>query len=430
MLAMPLSNVFAADVAVWEYKNWIAVPYEKLTYPFGGNPIAITSYKITVLSGGGNSSTLMLYDEKGNLLSSSFLLRSSSTTVSGKVSKLEVRNAESVKLVIDVSLYGTPPTNTDSSLFIINNLEKKMDSATSISLTWSPINSIYLKKYNVYQDDILIGTVSNNSLNVSGLVPGQIYNFKVTPVDTFNKEFSGSELVYEVPLPDTTPPGIPKKLKVVPDRYTASLSWDAPSDPDLLGYYIYLDDNRVNSTPQLNNNYVVTGLSIDSDYKIDVTAVDMSGNISDHSAPLYFRTLTLQTVPAPPGNLIVNSFYKGANLNWLPSSSAKEYIVYMDGEQLFKTVQTSAKVTNLTNGKNYSFEVTAMNEIGESDKTGPVVVTPSESSPVDVTLGYSLKDISDGTANMFSAQWLLLAFAIAIPLSFFISNRVKGLFIS
>jgi hypothetical protein len=347
--------------------------------------------------------------------------------VSIQVTTIYAGDTESTKSVAVTAIPLKVPVNEDTDKFVISNLNKSVDSASSILLHWLPIDSIYLKQYKVYQDNILISTVFQNSLSISGLIEGQTYVFKVTPVDSFDKEFPGATLTYTVPIPDTIPPGIPKDIKVVPDRYTAHVTWGAPSDPDLLGYYIYLDDDRINASPQLNNSFTLNTLKIDSEYTVSVVSVDTSGNMSRPSNPVRFRTLTLQTVPAAPGNLIVNSFYKGANLSWLPSSSAEEYIVYMDGEQLFKTVQTNAKVNNLSNGQSYSFEVTAINQIGESDKVGPIVVTPSESSPVDVTLGYSLKDISDGTANMFSAQWLLLAFAISIPLSFYISNRVKGL---
>ncbi|MFD5022371.1 fibronectin type III domain-containing protein [Paenibacillus sp. NPDC058367] len=347
--------------------------------------------------------------------------------VAVQVSTIYAGDSESTKSVAVTAIPLKVPVNEDVDKFVISNLNKSVDSASSILLHWLPIDSIYLKQYKVYQDNVLISTVFQNSLSISGLIEGQTYVFKVTPVDSFDKEFPGATLSYTVPIPDTIPPGIPKDIRVVPDRYTAHVTWGAPSDPDLLGYYIYLDDDRVNASPQLNNSFTLNTLKIDSEYTVSVVSVDTSGNMSRPSNPVRFRTLTLQTVPAAPGNLIVNSFYKGANLSWLPSSSAEEYIVYMDGEQLFKTVQTNAKVNNLSNGQSYSFEVAAINQIGESDKVGPIVVTPSESSPVDVTLGYSLKDISDGTANLFSAQWLLLAFAISIPLSFYISNRVKGL---
>ncbi|MFD5022366.1 hypothetical protein ACFWMP_26030 [Paenibacillus sp. NPDC058367] len=45
-----------------------------------------------------------------------------------------------------------------------------------------------------------------------------------------------------------------------------------------------------------------------------------------------------------------------------------------------------------------------------------------------VSLAYTLSDVSTGVSNWFSSTWLILAFAVAIPLSFFIAHQVKGLF--
>ncbi|OBZ15208.1 hypothetical protein A8L34_29565 [Bacillus sp. FJAT-27264] len=329
-------------------------------------------------------------------------------------------SAKSIPFMINPSL---------AAPFEVTGLYKTIDSPQSVLLRWNGIFSPFFQNYNVYKNSELIASINQSSLSVSGLDFGGKYNFRVTAVDIYGNESPGALLEYMIPLPDTTPPEIPKNLRVVPDRYTAMLSWDAPPDPDLLGYYIYLDGTRVNPTPVLINSFHLTGLKIDSQYAYTVSAVDTSGNISAQSSPLSFRTLTLQTAPAPPGSFTVNSFYKGANLSWLPSSSAKEYIVYMDDTQLFKTVNTNAKVTNLVNGQDYKFAVSAVNEIGESEKTEPITVKPVESSPVDVTLGYSLKDLSDGTTNMFSSYWLILAFVIAIPLGFYVGNRVKGLIV-
>lgn len=205
--------------------------------------------------------------------------------------------------VYEVDINGTfatptpTPTNTDSSLFVINGLDKVVDSSTSLTLNWSPINSVYLKHYKVYQDNVLIGTVNTNFLSVSGLTAGQTYEFKVTPVDTFDMEFAPGTLSYTVPIPDTTPPGIPKNIKVVPDRYNAAVSWAGPSDPDLLGYYIYLDDMRVNPSPIQTASHNLTGLKPDTDYQIRVAAVDTSGNISEQSPAVTFKTLALQAAP-------------------------------------------------------------------------------------------------------------------------------------
>ncbi|MCY7487908.1 hypothetical protein [Paenibacillus alvei] len=45
-----------------------------------------------------------------------------------------------------------------------------------------------------------------------------------------------------------------------------------------------------------------------------------------------------------------------------------------------------------------------------------------------VSLKYELADVATSVANWFSSFWLILAFAVAIPLAFYVANRVKGLF--
>lgn len=45
-----------------------------------------------------------------------------------------------------------------------------------------------------------------------------------------------------------------------------------------------------------------------------------------------------------------------------------------------------------------------------------------------VSLTYDLADVATSVSNWFSSFWLILAFAVAIPLAFFVANRVKGLF--
>jgi len=45
-----------------------------------------------------------------------------------------------------------------------------------------------------------------------------------------------------------------------------------------------------------------------------------------------------------------------------------------------------------------------------------------------VNLTYDLADVAASVSNWFSSFWLILAFAVAIPLAFYIAGRVKGLF--
>jgi len=46
-----------------------------------------------------------------------------------------------------------------------------------------------------------------------------------------------------------------------------------------------------------------------------------------------------------------------------------------------------------------------------------------------VSLTYSLADVATSVSNWFSAYWLIIAFAVAIPLAFLIAHRVKDLFV-
>ena len=47
-----------------------------------------------------------------------------------------------------------------------------------------------------------------------------------------------------------------------------------------------------------------------------------------------------------------------------------------------------------------------------------------------ITLSYDLADVATAVSNWFSAYWLIIAFAVAIPLAFLIASRVKGLFVN
>lgn len=45
-----------------------------------------------------------------------------------------------------------------------------------------------------------------------------------------------------------------------------------------------------------------------------------------------------------------------------------------------------------------------------------------------VKLSYSLADVATAVGNWFSSYWAILAFAVAIPLSFMVAGRIKSLF--
>lgn len=47
-----------------------------------------------------------------------------------------------------------------------------------------------------------------------------------------------------------------------------------------------------------------------------------------------------------------------------------------------------------------------------------------------ITLTYDLADVATAVSNWFAAYWLIIAFAVAIPLAFLIGGYIKNLFVA
>lgn len=453
LLILPMTSVFAADTnllflkkmtAVGSATNTSAVTDDNntteyylasggtLTYVFPDD-VLVSSINVFLSNPSNTNLNAALYDATGkrvftknNTASNGINVQFSEMLFAKKI--VLTCGSGSSSTILDVNLIGSVAKNTDVDKFVIKNLKYTITSDTSISLKWDSISSSFFQKYNIYKDNQFLTSVTSSSYSISQLVIGKTYEFKVSSVDSFNKEFSGSSITYLVPEPDTTPPGVPTNIKVVPDRYTAAMTWDQVKDPDLLGYYVYLNGERANATPVYVNSYNLTGLKFANEYKVQVSAVDQSWNVSELSKAVHFTTLTLDTPPDPPLGLQAHPFNGSVSLSWLPSKKASSYKVYQNNEFLVETDSNTLKISNLENGVSYSYEVSGVNDLGESGKSSTVTVIPDRTLLPDVSLGYSLKDVSTGASHWFGSIWYILAFAIAIPLSFYLSGHIKGLF--
>ncbi|WP_435643095.1 chitinase [Streptomyces sp. H49] len=86
------------------------------------------------------------------------------------------------------------------------------------------------------------------------------------------------------------------------------------------------------------------------------------------------------TVPAAPTGLAVSAkTSSSATLTWSTSSGATGYNVYENGAKVASTTGTSTTVTDLSPATSYSFQVTATNAAGESQKSAAVTATTDSS---------------------------------------------------
>ncbi|MCF6351909.1 MAG: GEVED domain-containing protein [Cyclobacteriaceae bacterium] len=163
---------------------------------------------------------------------------------------------------------------------------------TSLTLTWNAsTDAVGVTGYDVYQDGVLITSVTNTTLNISGLTPGTSYAYTVRSKDAAGN-ISAASAVHNVTTvaPDTTPPSVPTSLAASAiTQTTLTLSWNASTDNiGVTGYDVYQDGALIGATASTSMN--ISGLSAGTIYAYTVRAKDAENNMSAASAALDVTT--------------------------------------------------------------------------------------------------------------------------------------------
>ncbi|RJG23300.1 fibronectin type III domain-containing protein [Paenibacillus thiaminolyticus] len=291
-----------------------------------------------------------------------------------------------------------------------------------LNLSWSQVGAA---TYRLYHDNAKL--YDGNGLGYAhvGLQMDTEYTYKLEYIDKYGRVQS---LTKTFKTTDDETDGVldvPEGLKVDADVYDATMTWDKVANPDLDGYFVYLNGSRVGGLVK-EPRYQFTGLKSLTEYKAHVVSVDKFGNLSDSSDEIVFKTKDLTSVPEPP-TISGKPFSASVTLSWAPSKYAERYKVIQDGKMIAETDSTSFRVRDLKNGTTYKFSVVAVNRIGDSSPSNVLELTPDSRIMPDISLGYQLQDVALGTSSWFTSIWRILAFVIAIPLAFYVANRVKGL---
>jgi len=385
--------------------------------------------------------TIVFYDSNGmqvwsqNYSSNANENITLSSTVSD-VSKVAVINEGGGGLnLYEVDVYES--TSTDSTApGEVTNLTQSTDSGGNLGVSYTLPTDTDFSHLNIYVNGVQKVDETHNYTNTTwhstNLVSGDVV--KVSTVDTSGNESVGSEITLTNNTADTTAPGEVTSITATPGKTTVDLSWVNPSDSDFSHVNIERNGTTI-ATSVTGDVYSDSGLSEGTDYTYTLYTVDTSGNVSTGTSTTVTTDTTTDTVaPEAPSNVTGKALNKGAHIDWDSNTETdlNGYNIYKDGVKVNTSLVFSShfNVGDLTNGQAYDFTVTAVDKSGnESVQSLAVTVTPDPNAMPPIETNYELQDVSDGVSNWFTELWMILAFAVGIPLAFLISNRIKGLFV-
>ena len=288
------------------------------------------------------------------------------------------------------------------------------DTKEGVLLLWKFSPEVDFDHYNVLRANSLRGEykrinekpVKNPRYIDSEIVRGKIYYYKVTAVDKSGNESKPTGAVNIVPK-DLTPPGPVKEItfKVDEKKRYVTLKWEPPSDPDVIGYYIYRGENkqhavRLNGKPFLpekkeiaftDTGYKKAGLKAGKHLVYGISACDSSYN----EGPVSYIEVDIpdNEPPHPVFSFSASVTREGwVKLVWQPSLSRdllihRIYRAKGKKEKFEVLAELKREVTSYTDksadrGKEVSYCISEVDKNGnESKKSRVVTVVPTDVIP-------------------------------------------------
>ncbi|WP_342761936.1 fibronectin type III domain-containing protein [Bacillus sp. BR3(2024)] len=168
----------------------------------------------------------------------------------------------------------------------------------TVKLKWKKPSDDDLAGYKILENGKKIAEIGlEEEFTVKNLEPLTEYNFGVVAVDKDKNDSSPVNLsVKTLEEKDDVPPHVPSNVFAKPSNGALIATWDKVSDKDLAGYNVYLDGKKINSNLISSTNFSIKNLENNRKYKVQVQAVDRSGNASELSSSV-FGTPDMNTIP-------------------------------------------------------------------------------------------------------------------------------------
>ena len=224
-----------------------------------------------------------------------------------------------------------------------------------------------ISRYEIYQDDELIGTSTTTTFVITGLVPETTYTdandngFSVRAVDVAGNASTLVLLTTVTTAKDTTAPTTP--VVKLQSKTFNTLVFEFTNSTDNIGIETYqyrvantatsFEDNWQTATSPIT----ISGLALNTTRFIQVRAFDVSGNNSS-VGPASATTDGDKVVPTAPAAIVLTPFVNSVTVSWSPGTDNTEVIGY----RVYRLAGTTlTQLTTTLPASARSFEVTKLN---------------------------------------------------------------------
>jgi len=313
------------------------------------------------------------------------------------------------------------------------NVQIRALSPSDAKIIWdASTDNVAIKQYEIFQVTpssdpfsdytyTFMGETAETEFIISGLNPGESYEFTVRAVDTSDNRSRYSEFV-SITMPnasnDNIPPYPPENVHFVSKSSTAiGIGYDeAQDDPNGSGikqYHIFRNDEEIGitDTTQFVDDNVVSG----EIYTYYVKSEDWNGNLSEPSQSISIKVPVEDTDnPSTPSNLTYEATPDKVILTWGMSYDPTTGVDHYEIQKVnspFKIKETAYAITtdttftdtNVVVGAKYVYYVYAVDAVGNKSVPAKATVIIPEEGEIDYTLYFPHIDVSEFWWTGFAA---------------------------
>ena len=326
--------------------------------------------------------TYHIYDEGGNKIG-----QTGGTTFTIEGLECAKRYCYSVSAENETGEGATAEVCATTITEVPQNVVARSTDMTTINMSWDLVETA--TSYKVYLSDLLVGTTTTRSFDITGLTTGDYYCYSVTAVNEGGEskksalgcaevgdiQFEMCNLIFT--LRDSWGDGWDPGTKLIVSYGTSSIEFKMPyTTSTQVKYYETTETLEIQKGTEVTVTFVGTYSlnEISFDIKCEngtVLASAAKGTLANGDIFPFTADCTPKAPNAPVLEANATSSTEIA-LSWNKVTTATRYNVYQDGNKVTTVTTTSYNVTGLTANTEYCFTVTAVNETDESDASEEV----------------------------------------------------------